>query len=509
LTTILSNLAYMIKSVTGKASWRTLPTATLEDLNNNKLNKAGDTMTGALTMNNGQALVFKDSSGGTNTKLTLQSDNNLVLYGTDNNNASIALFNIQQRAATRDAVFSNISNLKIGSNNVWHTGNDGHNSGLDADTLDTYQAADFYKYRGFSTSNTYSTYTGQWTKVASVDIAVQYQDGQSIMEFIDYANGGGIMQKGKIYFRVKQHDPLGMPPLMELILAENDTLNKDCFVAVTTVNTTAQTTVELYIKNLFDYSQIAFNPLIATGNIKFYELQPFIVNLPAGVQTSCTYLPVNHDLKVNGAITASQLTGNAATATKLANATTISLTGDVSGGAGFDGSSDISILATLSNSLKVSLAPPVEVAYFAMSTAPSGWLKANGAAVSRTNYASLFAAIGTTFGAGDGSTTFNLPDLRGQFIRSWDDSKGVDTSRVFASSQSDGIGYHKHGFRVVQSGWTPASTGTITALGGGDSTYGSGGALNYPSSTNGYDGYTPSASETRPKNIALLACIKY
>ncbi|WP_197369874.1 phage tail protein, partial [Ralstonia pseudosolanacearum] len=61
------------------------------------------------------------------------------------------------------------------------------------------------------------------------------------------------------------------------------------------------------------------------------------------------------------------------------------------------------------------------IGYFARSTAPSGWLKANGAAVSRTTYAALYAEIGTTFGAGDGAATFNLPDLRGEFLRGWDD----------------------------------------------------------------------------------------
>ena len=53
-----------------------------------------------------------------------------------------------------------------------------------------------------------------------------------------------------------------------------------------------------------------------------------------------------------------------------------------------------------------------QVAAFAMDTPPTGWLVANGAAVSRTTYAELFAAIGTVWGSGDGSTTFNLPDLR-------------------------------------------------------------------------------------------------
>lgn len=53
---------------------------------------------------------------------------------------------------------------------------------------------------------------------------------------------------------------------------------------------------------------------------------------------------------------------------------------------------------------------------YAGASPPSGWLLANGAAVSRTTYASLFAAISTTYGAGDGSTTFNLPDCTGRTI---------------------------------------------------------------------------------------------
>lgn len=47
---------------------------------------------------------------------------------------------------------------------------------------------------------------------------------------------------------------------------------------------------------------------------------------------------------------------------------------------------------------------------------PAGWLDCNGAAVSRSTYAALFAEIGTAYGAGDGSTTFNLPDFRGRSI---------------------------------------------------------------------------------------------
>lgn len=90
------------------------------------------------------------------------------------------------------------------------------------------------------------------------------------------------------------------------------------------------------------------------------------------------------------------------------------------------------------------IVPPGAVMYFARNTAPPGWLKCNGAAISRTAYAKLFAAIGTVYGAGDGFTTFNLPDLRGEFVRGWDDGRGVDGGRAFGSAQAGAIQSHAH-----------------------------------------------------------------
>ncbi|WPU63776.1 phage tail protein [Peredibacter starrii] len=108
--------------------------------------------------------------------------------------------------------------------------------------------------------------------------------------------------------------------------------------------------------------------------------------------------------------------------------------------------------------------PAGQVATYAMSTCPSGWIKANGAAVSRTTYAGLFAAVGTTWGAGDGSTTFNLPDLRGEFVRGWDDGRGVDTGRAIASAQADDYKSHNHTGSSASAG-DHAHTGTTSTNG--------------------------------------------
>lgn len=145
--------------------------------------------------------------------------------------------------------------------------------------------------------------------------------------------------------------------------------------------------------------------------------------------------------------------------------------------------------------------PAGGIVYFPRSTAPTGWLKANGAAVSRTAYATLFAAIGTTFGAGDGVNTFNLPDLRGEFIRGLDDGRGVDSSRALGSLQSGSIESHTHdlvtdtgtaGTKVsISDSIFRQTQGNNAAAGGTAMTYATGG------------------NETRPRNVALLACIKF
>ena len=152
---------------------------------------------------------------------------------------------------------------------------------------------------------------------------------------------------------------------------------------------------------------------------------------------------------------------------------------------------DAATLQAVLASIGAQLSPPGQVNAFARATAPTGWLKANGAAVSRTTYNALFAAIGTVFGVGDGSTTFNLPDMRGEFVRGLDDGRGVDAGRALGAAQAD----------MVES---PALIGQETSnpFGGGSSAgagYLKAGAGNT---------VIPAGTETRPRNIALLYCIK-
>jgi len=77
---------------------------------------------------------------------------------------------------------------------------------------------------------------------------------------------------------------------------------------------------------------------------------------------------------------------------------------------------------------------------------PAGYLECNGAAVSRTTYSALFAVIGTTYGSGNGSSTFNLPDLRGEFIRGYDNGRGVDSGRGMNNPQGSANQSHNHSY---------------------------------------------------------------
>ena len=141
--------------------------------------------------------------------------------------------------------------------------------------------------------------------------------------------------------------------------------------------------------------------------------------------------------------------------------------------------------------------PSGMLAPFAGTTAPSGWELCYGQAVSRTAYANLFAVVGTTYGTGDGSTTFNLPDLRGRTPFGKDNMGGTTASRVTSSSGITGttlgasggnqlLQSHGHNFQsdagAVAVGFTglassalrPSTanytqTGSTTSSGGGSS----------------------------------------
>lgn len=157
--------------------------------------------------------------------------------------------------------------------------------------------------------------------------------------------------------------------------------------------------------------------------------------------------------------------------------------------------------------------PVGTVMYYASSTSPIGWLKCDGSLVSKNAFPQLFAKIGYTYG-GSGND-FRLPDLRGEFLRGWDDTRGVDPSRQFGSWQKG----------TLVSGYDDNDAGgDVGFLPNGNFNYGSdymnnsilssvygvsrilwqpGSRVQYP-----LDYHNSWLSITRPRNVAMLACIK-
>lgn len=151
---------------------------------------------------------------------------------------------------------------------------------------------------------------------------------------------------------------------------------------------------------------------------------------------------------------------------------------------------------------------------FAGSTAPYGYLVCDGSAISRADYPSLFAALGTSHGSGDGSTTFNLPDYRGRFMRGVDGTAGRDpdkasrTHPVTGAVVGDAVG-------SLQNAETGDHTHLSSAFSDNGWPSGSGDRQNsyyFMNASKGTDYQLPingnGGSETRPKNISVNYIIK-
>lgn len=148
--------------------------------------------------------------------------------------------------------------------------------------------------------------------------------------------------------------------------------------------------------------------------------------------------------------------------------------------------------------------PAGTVVAWTTDTALAGTLECDGSAVSRTTYAGLFGVIGVIYGSGNGTTTFNLPDYRGRFLRGFDNSAGVDpdagsrtdrgdstTGDAVGTEQADEFESHTHGLAEVLNAPTSGSGAKITGAGSDDVTDATGG------------------NETRPVNTAVMYCIVY
>ena len=172
--------------------------------------------------------------------------------------------------------------------------------------------------------------------------------------------------------------------------------------------------------------------------------------------------------------------------------------------------------------------PSGAVFCIAVASVPSGYLECNGQSVSRTTFAALFAVIGTQYGANN-SSTFKVPDLRGEFIRGFDNGRGVDSGRSIATSQSHQHPQHNHNVSASSSSSVTDpghkhtmnfNLGNLISSGGAFGMKDSGTADRMNTATTGISvatttsisqsnrGGTSNSSETRPRSIAMMYIIK-
>jgi microcystin-dependent protein len=180
-----------------------------------------------------------------------------------------------------------------------------------------------------------------------------------------------------------------------------------------------------------------------------------------------------------------------------------------------DSSGRVKVTDLLNSAGASLLTPTGSVLMWATSSAPSGWLELDGSAVSRTTYADLFAVISDDYGNGDGSTTFNLPDMRGQFARGWDNTAGTDPDATGRTDRGDGTTGDNVGTKQGHALEVHSHTSSVNM----QTFPGSGGTINEDAGTtvknqnlsaviDGTTGATTSANETRPTNIGLMFIIK-
>ncbi|MBY0316665.1 MAG: tail fiber protein, partial [Bdellovibrionales bacterium] len=147
-------------------------------------------------------------------------------------------------------------------------------------------------------------------------------------------------------------------------------------------------------------------------------------------------------------------------------------------------------------------APAGTVSAFPTATCPAGWLEANGNAVSRSTYAGLFSTLGVTYGAGDGSTTFNLPDYRGYFLRGWSHGSTADPDRASRTNRGDGTTGDFVGTKQAQQIQAHSHDPNVAAIAQAGS-----GAWGYSGTPSGFSTGSAGGNETRPININVIYCI--
>lgn len=306
--------------------------------------------------------------------------------------------------------------------------------------------------------------------------------------FFPLVNGAGMLGDSTHYFENTYTNALSLPSKTanNFFAAPSGSAGAPIWRALTQADVNLTQSGAATIKG---------NPTNATANITDFTVQG-LADITAPNSTSDWLLIYQNSTgqfkKVNPSEIGASVSSGVSTVSNADGSLTVSPTSGA-------------VVASVSATTKQGLNPAGTVIYFAGNSCPSGYLGADGSPINRGTYATLFGVINTTYGAGDGSTTYNLPDMRGVFARGWDNGRGLDPGRAIGTFQADAFQGHVH----QENG---SGTGVVGGSNAGGPSSGSNiGFSSYTGSplSDGTNGTPRTAAETRPSNVALLGCIKY
>jgi len=359
--------------------------------------------------------------------------------------------------------------LTIKGNKAWHAGNDGSGSGLDADLLDGKDSTYFTNASNLASgivpvARLSGTYSIDISGNAATATNANYATSAGNADTVDGKHASDFALSGHTHgqYVQKTGDTMtGTLAFNKTLSSANKLLDLQQGYAVYSDNTGGSNGTRLWI-DAPNGGEVVIGPRAGANFLNDIRLRSQVINL-----------------ETNG------------------NQDGVTINGNKVWHAGNDGSGSGLDADTLDgkHASEIGSCPPGTIMFFASPTPPSGWLECNGAYISISEYPALYSVIGTTFGSSSGK--FRLPDLRGEFIRGWDNGRGVDSGRTLGSWQADEIKSHKH--NITTHGWGGSIHNQLSAM----SAFGGSAATTTNSTLN------TGGSETRPRNIALLPCIKY
>lgn len=242
-----------------------------------------------------------------------------------------------------------------------------------------------------------------------------------------------------------------------------------------------------------------------------------VVNNIAAINTNSANIVAIQNAATNAANAATSATNAANSASAAAtSATNAANSATAAQGSATSAAQEADAAALYAGQVQGNIIPVGSICFFAAATPPSGWLVCDGSAVTALypELRSFLVTAGQPFG--NNGTDPRLPDLRGEFIRGWDGGRGVDAGRVFGSAQGDTIEDHLHYSGVsttstaahVYGANTSEAPGVATSSFSGVTTVGSRQSVTSGVRSDNIGGTSGVSAETRPRNVALLPCIK-